>query len=121
MKCLTVDPVPTPTTLPDGTLFYPAGLTRPNTSYSAIELKSSDGDSWYKALIVDARKRWSGGLQVQSSYTWSRSEDTTQASTFFSDATNGTTVAFPEFDPDYKHAPKPGPAVVKRYRYGTRN
>ena len=27
----------------------------------------------------------------------------------------------PEFDPDYKHAPKPGPAVVKRYRYGTRD
>ena len=27
----------------------------------------------------------------------------------------------PEFDPDYKHPPKPGPAVVKRYRYGTRN
>ena len=27
----------------------------------------------------------------------------------------------PEFDPDYKHAPKPGLALVKRYRYGTRN
>jgi NADH-quinone oxidoreductase subunit A len=27
----------------------------------------------------------------------------------------------PEVDPDYKHAPPPGPAVVKRYRYGTRN
>ena len=27
----------------------------------------------------------------------------------------------PDYDPDYKHAPKPGPAVVKRYRYGTRN
>ena len=27
----------------------------------------------------------------------------------------------PEYDPDYRHAPKPGPAVVKRYRYGTRN
>ena len=27
----------------------------------------------------------------------------------------------PEYDPDYKHARKPGPAVVKRYRYGTRN
>src|SRR3954466_13847053 len=27
----------------------------------------------------------------------------------------------PEYDPDYKHAPKPGPAVVKRYQYGTRN
>jgi hypothetical protein len=37
----------------------------------------------------------------QSSYTWSTSEDTTQASTFFSDATNGTTSAFPEFIADY--------------------
>ena len=37
----------------------------------------------------------------QSAYTWSKSEDTTQASTFFSDATNGTTSAFPEFIPDY--------------------
>jgi NADH-quinone oxidoreductase subunit A len=27
----------------------------------------------------------------------------------------------PEFDPDYKHAPRPGPALIKRYRYGTRN
>lgn len=27
----------------------------------------------------------------------------------------------PEFDADYKHAPRPGPAVVKRYRYGTRD
>ncbi len=27
----------------------------------------------------------------------------------------------PEHDPDYKHAPAPGPALVKRYRYGTRN
>ena len=27
----------------------------------------------------------------------------------------------PEHDPDYQHAPRPGPAVVKRYRYGTRN
>ena len=27
----------------------------------------------------------------------------------------------PESDPDYKHAPRPGPALIKRYRYGTRN
>ncbi|MDQ3257123.1 MAG: hypothetical protein M3R15_25070, partial [Acidobacteriota bacterium] len=37
------------------------------------------------------------GLSVQSSYTFSRNIDTTQASTFFSDATNGTTSAMPEF------------------------
>jgi len=64
-------------------------------------VKSSDGDSWYKALIVDVRKRWSQGLQVQSSYTWSRAEDTTQNSTFFSDSTTATTSAMPEFIPDY--------------------
>lgn len=27
----------------------------------------------------------------------------------------------PESDPDYVHAPSPGPAAVKRYRYGTRD
>ena len=27
----------------------------------------------------------------------------------------------PEHDPDYVHPAPPGPAVVKRYRYGTRN
>ncbi len=60
-------------------------------------MKSSDGNSWYNALIFEVRKRWSRGLQIQSSYTFSRNIDTTQASTFFSDATNGTTNAFPEF------------------------
>jgi NADH-quinone oxidoreductase subunit A len=27
----------------------------------------------------------------------------------------------PEQDPDYEHAPAPGPAAIKRYRYGHRN
>ena len=45
------------------------GRTRP---YSTIELKSSDGDSWYNALILEVRRRWQNGLSVQSSYTWSR-------------------------------------------------
>ena len=47
------------------------------------------------------RRRWSNGVALQSSYTLSKSEDTTQASTFFSDATNGTTSAMPEYIPDY--------------------
>jgi len=89
------------TTLPDGTVFIPAGTPRPNTAFSTIELKSSDGESWYNAFILDMRKRFSAGFSVQSSYTLSKSEDTTQASTFFSDATNGTTTAFPEYIPDY--------------------
>jgi hypothetical protein len=90
-----------PTYLADGTPFFPAGSPRQNTAFSTIELKSSDGDSWYKAVIVDLRRRFADGFAIQSSYTWSKSEDTTQASTFFSDATNGTTTAFPEFIADY--------------------
>jgi hypothetical protein len=81
----------------DGTPFFPAGSPRQNPAFSTIELKSSDGNSWYNAMIFDVRKRWSQSFTVQSSYTFSRNIDTTQASTFFSDATNGTTTAFPEF------------------------
>ncbi|HVL68198.1 MAG TPA: TonB-dependent receptor [Vicinamibacterales bacterium] len=94
-----------PTTLPDGTVFIPAGTPRPNPAFSTIELKSSDGESWYNTLIVDVRKRFSTGFAIQSSYTLSKSEDTTQASTFFSDATNGTTSAFPEYIPGYNKGP----------------
>lgn len=87
----------TPTVLNDGTLFFPAGAPRKNTAFGVIELKSSDGDSWYNAGLLEVRKRLSAGLTFQTAYTFSRNIDTTQASTFFSDATNGTTTAFPEF------------------------
>jgi len=89
--------IPAPVIRADGTPFWPAGQARPNTAFTTIELKSSDGNSWYNALIFEARKRLSRGLNAQLSYTFSRNIDTTQASTFFSDATNGTTTAFPEF------------------------
>ncbi|MDT7542233.1 MAG: hypothetical protein QOE33_2137 [Acidobacteriota bacterium] len=86
-----------PTVLPSGVIFFPAGAPRQNTAFSTIELKSSDGNSWYNSAILDIRKRFTHGFNFQSSYTFSRNIDTTQASTFFSDATNGTTTAFPEF------------------------
>jgi hypothetical protein len=76
-----------PQRLADGTLFFPAGAPRRNTAFSTIELKSSDGDSWYNAGLLELRKRWSNGVSFQSSYTFSRNIDTTQASTFFSDGT----------------------------------
>jgi hypothetical protein len=111
--------VPTPLLLEDGTPFFPPGAARPNPAFSAIELKSSDGESWYRGAFIDLRKRWRGGLAFDVSYTRSRAEDTTQASTFFSDATNGTTSAFPEsLGPDYNrglsdfHAKHKGTATV---------
>jgi hypothetical protein len=89
--------LPTPQRLSDGTLLFPVGAPRLNPAFTTIELKRSDGNSWYNALVFEARKRFSQGLSFQSSYTFSRNIDTTQASTFFSDATNGTTSAFPEY------------------------
>ena len=98
--------IPAPTVQPDGRLLFPpAGTPRPNLAFSTIELKSSDGNSWYKALVFELRRRWQNGFSAQSSYTWSKTVDTTQASTFFSDATNGTTSAFPEFGTDYNKGP----------------
>lgn len=97
--------VPTPSPGPGGRPFFAGGLPRPNPNFGTIELKSSDGDSWYRALVFELRRAFRNGFSVQSSYTWSHSEDTTQASTFFSDSTNGTTVAFPEFIADYNKGP----------------
>lgn len=86
----------TPVRQADGTYFFPAGAPRINPAFTTIELKRSDGNSWYNAALLEVRKRWSKGLSFQSSYTFSRNIDTTQASTFFSDANNGTTSAMPE-------------------------
>ncbi len=85
-----------PTRLADGTYFFPNNAPRRNTAFGVIELKKSDGDSWYNALIFEVRKRFSRGFDFQSSYTFGRTIDNTQASTFFSDATNATVSALPE-------------------------
>lgn len=97
---------------PDGTLFWAAGLPRRNPRFGVIELKTSDGRSWYNAGILEIRKRFSRGLMAQSSYTFARNIDTTQASTFFSDGTNGTTSAFPEF-PGFNYNKGPADYNVK--------
>ena len=80
-----------------GTPCYPAAAPRPNAAFSTIELKRSDGNSWYNAMVFEVRKQWARDFQFQSSYTWSRNIDTTQASTFFSDSNSSSVSAFPEF------------------------
>lgn len=86
-----------PTLRPDGSYFFPAGAPRQNTAFTTIELKKSDGNSWYNAGIFELRKRFQKGLTFQTSYTFARNIDTTQGSVFFSDANNGTTSAMPEY------------------------
>jgi hypothetical protein len=85
-----------PRQLSDNTFFFPNSAPRVNPRFGVIELKKSDGNSWYNALVFEIRKRFSDGLDFQSSYTFSRTIDTTQASTFFSDSNSSTVSALPE-------------------------
>jgi hypothetical protein len=59
----------------DGSYFFPVGSTRRNPNFGSVRLRSSDGLSWYKGLIVGASRRFRAGLAVQGSYTLGRSED----------------------------------------------
>jgi hypothetical protein len=66
-----------PQILPNGQPFFAAGLPRRNRNFSSIDMKRTDGDSWYNALNLKMRSRLRSHLQVQASYTFSRSMDTT--------------------------------------------
>jgi hypothetical protein len=57
--------------------------TRPNASYAQITEIRSTIDSNYKALVLQANRRFTRGLQFQTSYTFSRSIDTGQTSQTF--------------------------------------
>jgi outer membrane receptor protein involved in Fe transport len=63
-----------PTVLADGSYFFPSA-TRRNPNFGSMRLRTTDGLSWYKGLIVGASRRFSAGLAVQASYTLGKSED----------------------------------------------
>src|SRR6185295_15251369 len=56
---------------------------RPNTAFAQITEIRSDVVSKYHALVLQANRRLTRGLQFQSNYTLSRSSDTGQTSTTF--------------------------------------
>ncbi len=57
--------------------------TRPNPAFGSITEIRSDVVSKYNALVLQANRRLTNGLQFQTSYTFSRSSDTGQSSTTF--------------------------------------
>ncbi|MBV9927730.1 MAG: TonB-dependent receptor [Acidobacteria bacterium] len=56
---------------------------RPNPAYGAVTEIRSDVWSKYHALVLQANRRLTGGLQFQTSYTLSRATDNGQTSTTF--------------------------------------
>ena len=68
---------------------------RPNTSFGAVTEIVSDIKSEYNALVLQANRRFSGGLQFLASYTLSKAEDDSQTSQTFTTPN----VPFNVFDP----------------------
>jgi hypothetical protein len=60
--------------------------TRPNTSFSNLTEIASKVKSEYNAMVLQASRRFSGGLQVLASYTLSKSVDLSQVSQTFTTA-----------------------------------
>jgi hypothetical protein len=59
-------------TLLDGRPRFGGAAGRPNSSFRAINLLESGGNTNYNALDVTVRKRFSAGLQFSFTYSWSK-------------------------------------------------
>jgi hypothetical protein len=66
---------PCPSTLPPGTVYYPANAPNANPQLGASTTWVSDGISNYNALTVDLNRHFQHGFQVRGVYTWSKSLD----------------------------------------------
>jgi hypothetical protein len=63
-------------TVSNGICSRPGGGDRFNSTYGQIDGQVWNGSSTYNALLFSARRRMSKGLELQVSFTWSRSIDT---------------------------------------------
>jgi hypothetical protein len=75
-----------------------------NPNYSRVDGLMWINDSWYNSLQLQLKKRMSHGLQVQGSYTWSRSIDTGSAGLAGDTFVNSIKV-LPFFDSELRKGP----------------
>lgn len=59
----------------DGSYFWPVGSTRRNPNFGSMRVRTTDGLSWYKGLVLGGTRRFSEGLSMQASYTLGKSQD----------------------------------------------
>ena len=59
----------------NGRAFVVAGTPRVNRNASVGQTRYSDAQSFYNAMQIEVKKRFGGGLQFQTSYTWSKNID----------------------------------------------
>ncbi|MBI4445322.1 MAG: TonB-dependent receptor [Acidobacteria bacterium] len=70
---------PTVPQIVNGKKFWTGREPRINPNWLEVFLATAGGNSWYNSMQVSLQKRLSNGLQFQSSYTWSKLIDETQA------------------------------------------
>jgi outer membrane receptor protein involved in Fe transport len=65
----------------NGQKFFPVGVNGPrvNPNFASLNLHDFSADSYYHALQLNLTKRFSSGLQFETSYTYSKSIDTASA------------------------------------------
>ena len=63
------------TLLPDGTKFWERGAPKLNPAFGSIDLRQFDTNSSYNSMQLRVTKRFTEGLQFQTSYTWSNAID----------------------------------------------
>ena len=95
---------PIPSAKVNGRDFWTGQEQRMNPYWSTIEYKTAGGDSWYNSLQFSLLKRLSHGLQFQSSYTWSRTLDTTQG-TNGSQSAGSDVIGLDPHHPGYDRGP----------------
>jgi hypothetical protein len=90
---------------------YYLGSARPNPNYGFIDQISSVVESKYHALVLQANRRLTNGLQFQTSYTISRASDNGQNSTTFTPGFSGP------FDPFNLQGEKGYSAFDRRHKF----
>jgi hypothetical protein len=70
-----------PQTLPDVSLYFPAGAPSRNPAFGRFKTRLSQFNSSYQGLMAEYQRRWSNGLRLQAGYTFSKSIDHTSSTT----------------------------------------
>ncbi len=82
---------PIPTVRPDGTLFTPANAQRRQPQFAELQTRRLSGLSYYDSLQLSFVRRSASGLQLQGSYTFSKSID--MSGGLFSEEASNSSVA----------------------------
>jgi hypothetical protein len=83
---------PIPQVRSDGVLFTPAGAARRNPTWGGLQTRRLAGFSTYNGMQLSVNRRFAQGFQVQGTYTYSKSIDTSSG-LFSEEASNAATGA----------------------------